>query len=559
MLLLFTIILSVVLLARFLEERIKLPFALGSIVLAYLANFWFDLAAFGDFFPEIVYLMLPIILIPDVLGVSRSELRNNLVAIVYLSLFAVVMAIAMAIGITLWVLPEYHFTIGILLALFAPLMATDVVSVSSIFGHFKLPEKLKLYAEGESLFNDITAMIIFFFIAMPLISGQEFALSSLHLVLGKMFFESLLVGLVVGLSGYYAFKFFSDSVEQFLTLYIMASLAFIIGEHFDASGILGVVVTILLFKYLFDKEGQYKKIDTYALYHYLNSESASHVSFRAYRKEAHYLGLFANGVVFIAIASVVDLALLWQYYWEILLVFALTTVIRLLVIMPLMWWKQHPHRWTGALTLAGMKGGLAIIMAFALPEDFVYKEAFMAIVLGVVILSLFVNTALLIPYLNYHSAGFVLDKADDCHPLSIMGARAELKKMLQKDKRTQAYNALVFEDLIEKEMARSQRYQHPFALLAFEVDNPAVLKRKILPTLRKSDYFGRLEGEGNRYAILATHSGIDAALIVAQKLQKKLRGQHIAVAEYSTGDTLEMLYDKLDTAFKSAKPIDIEV
>lgn len=89
-----------------------------------------------------------------------------------------------------------------------------------------------------------------------------------------------------------------------------------------------------------------------------------------------------------------------------------------------------------------------------------------------------------------------------------MRARAELKKMRQKDKRTQAYNALVFEDLIEKEMAPSQRYQHPFALLAFELDNPAVLKRKILPTLRKSDYFGRLEGEGNRYAILATHSGL---------------------------------------------------
>ncbi|CAN8142327.1 cation:proton antiporter [Thiomicrorhabdus sp. 6S2-11] len=557
MLLLFTIILSVVLLARFLEERIKLPFALGSIVLAYLANFWFDLAAFGDFFPEIVYLMLPIILIPDVLGVSRSELRNNLVAIVYLSLFAVVMAIAMAIGVTLWVLPEYHFTIGILLALFVPLMATDVVSVSSIFGHFKLPEKLKLYAEGESLFNDITAMIIFFFIALPLISGQEFTLSNLHLVLGKMFFESLLVGLVIGVAGYYAFKFFKDSVEQFLTLYIMASLAFIIGEHLEVSGILGVVVTILLFKYLFDKEGQYKKLDRYALYSFLNSESASSVSFRAYRKEAHYLGLFANGVIFVAIASVVDLAQLWQYHLEILLVFALTTVIRLLVIAPLAWWRAHPQRWTGALTLAGMKGGLAIIMAFSLPDDFLYKEAFMSIVLGVVILSLFINTALLIPYLRYHSAGFALDKANDGNVLSTMDARQELKKMLQKDRLTQAYNTLVFEDLIEKEMARSQRYQQNFALLAFEVDNPKLVKKRILPTLRSSDYFGKLDD--NRYAVLATHSGIDAALIVAQKLQKKLRGQHIAVVEYSTGDTLEMLYDKLETAFKSAKPIDIEV
>lgn len=559
MLLLFTLILSVVLLARFFEERLRIPFALSSIALAYLANLWFDLEAFGEFFPEIVYLMLPIILIPDVLGISRTELKNNLYAILYLSIIAVVVSISIAIGVTWLLAPQYQLAIGMMLALFAPLMATDVVSVSSIFGRFKLPEKLKLYAEGESLFNDITAMIIFFFIALPLISGHEFSVSQLHLILGKMFFESVLIGLVVGLFGYYAFKFFSDSVEQFLTLYIMAGMAFLISEHFHVSGILGVVVTILLFKFLFDKEGQYKKMDALALYGYLNSESASEGSFRAYRKEAHYLGLFANGVIFVAIASVVDLQLLWQYRLEILAVFLLTTVIRFLVVVPLIGWNKHPARWAGALTFAGMKGGLAIIMAFALPENFVYKEAFMAIVVGVVILSMFVNTAFLIPYLKYHNAGFALDKADDQNQLTTQEAREELKLLLEKDAATQAYNSLVFEDLIEKEIARSQRYQTPFAILSFETDSVQTIKRKIRPVLRKSDYFGKLAD--NRYAILATHTDIDAAMIVAQKLRKRLSGstQHIAVAEYSTGDTLEMLYDKLEAAFKSDKPIDIEV
>ncbi|MBO1923273.1 cation:proton antiporter [Thiomicrorhabdus sp. 6S3-12] len=557
MLLLFTLILSVVLLARFFEERFRVPFALSSIFLAYLANFVFDLQAFGDFFPEIVYLMLPIILIPDVLGVSRSELKNNLAAITYLSLIAVILSIALAIGITYLVLPEYHFAIGVLLALFAPLMATDVVSVTSIFGHFKLPVKLKLYAEGESLFNDITAMMIFFFVALPLISGHDFAFSQFTLNFGKMLFESVLIGLAVGLMGYYAFKFFSDSVEQFLSLYIMASMAFLVSEHQGVSGIMGVVVTILLFKYLFDKEGHYKKLDASALYGFLNSESASEVNFRAYRKEAHYLGFFANGVIFVAIASVVDLQLLWKYHLEILLVFVLTTLIRFLMISPLIWWKKHPFRWSGALTLAGMKGGLAVIMVFALPEDFIYREAFMAIVLGVVMLSMFVYTGLLVPYLKYYAAGFALDKADDRHHYSDQEAKEQLKKILQKDSKTQAYNALVFEELIEKEMARSQRHLEPFALLAFETEDVKLIKRKVLPFLRKSDYFGKLGPQ--RYAILATYSDIDAATIFAHKLKDRLGDLHIAVAEYATGDTLEMLYDKLESAFNSRKPIDIEI
>lgn len=557
MLLTFTLILLLVLLSRFFEDRFKLPFALSAILLAYLANSWFDLSFLGNEFPEIVYLMLPIILIPDVLGVSRSELRHNMTAILYLSIFAVLVSIAIAMGITFLVAPQYHLTIGMMLALFAPLMATDVVSVSSIFGKFKLPEKLKLYAEGESLFNDITAMIIFFFIALPLLQGNEFNAGDLHFILGKMFFESLAVGIVAGIVGYYVFKYFNDSFEQFLTIYIMASMAFIMGENLHASGILGVVVAILLFKYLFDKEGHYKKVDTKALYEYLNAASTSEGSFRAYRKEAHYFGLFANGVIFIAIASIVDLALLWQYRYEILAVFLLTTSIRFFVIAPLIIIQCLPFRWTGALTLAGMKGGLAIIMAFALPDSFIYKEMFMAIVVGVVILSMFVNTAVLTVFLKKYESGFILDKTDSHNQFTDKDARKKLKAMLEKDADSQAYNVLVFEDMIEKEIARAQRYLQPFALLAFENEDAKQVGDRVFPLLRRSDYFGKLDD--NRYAVLATHSDVDAAMIVAQKLQQRLDGLPIAVAEYSTGDTIEMMYDKIEVAFKSGKPIDIEV
>ena len=557
MLLLFTLILSVVLLARFFEERLRLPFALGAIVLAYLLNQWFHLEAFNQYFPEIVYLMLPIILIPDLLGVSRTELRHNLGAIFYLSVIAVLASIALAIGLTTWLAPQYQLTLGIMLALFVPLMATDVVSVSSIFNRFRLPERLKLYAEGESLFNDITAMIIFFFIALPLISGGEFKAEELYLILGTTFIESLLIGLLAGSLGYYAFKFFRDSVEQFLTLYLMASLAFLLGEHFEVSGILGVVVAVLLFKYLFDKEGQYQHINATVLQHFLNSESTTEFSFRAYRKEAHYLGFFANGVIFIAIASMVDLQLLWHYRDEILAVFIGTTLIRMLVIAPLIIRQRLPFRWVGALTFAGMKGGLAIIMAFAIPDNFVYKEAFMAIIVGVVILSMFINTALLVPLLHFYGAGFLLDKADGNNHASNKQAKAMLKHLLNRDHKTHAYNQWVFEDLIEKEIARAQRHQTSFALLAFEVDSSQVVVDKLLPILRKSDSLGRLSA--HRFALLLPHSDISAALKLAYKLRKQLGGLHIAVSEYTTGDTLEMICEKLEIALKSQKPIDIEI
>jgi CPA1 family monovalent cation:H+ antiporter len=558
MLLIFTLILVVVLLSRILEERLKWPFALSAITLAYLGNHFFHLDPLGEAFPEIVYLMLPIILIPDVLGVSRTELRQNLGSIVYLSVVAVGIAIALAMGLTHWLAPHYQFTLGMLLALFAPLMATDVVSVSSIFSRFKLPERLKLYAEGESLFNDITAMILFFFVALPLIEGSDVVWSELQWSLGSMVLESVLVGVIIGLIGYYLFKYFSDSIEQFLTIYLMATMAFLVAEHFQLSGILGVVVTILLFKYLFDKEGHYKKFNLSALYQSLNRESTPENSFRAYRKEAAYLGMFANGVIFVAIASIVELPLLWQYKLEILYAFVLTTVLRALLLVPLVAIKKHPWRWSGALTFAGMKGGLAIIMVFSLPASFEYKELFLTVVVGVVILSMFVNTLLLKVFLLWQAEGFALDKAGDHQSMGDeQAARETLKQLLEKDTVTSAYNPLVFEDVIEKEMARAQRYQEPFALLAFEHDDAIFVGSELAPLLRKSDYFGKLGPQ--RYAILATHSNIDAALIVAQKLHERLEALPIAVTVFATGDTLSMLYEKLEQALSRNNPIDVEL
>ncbi len=55
--------------------------------------------------------------------------------------------------------------------LFAMVLATDPVSVVSIFSNFQLPHSLKILAEGESLFNDATALIVFAFVGLYALEG----------------------------------------------------------------------------------------------------------------------------------------------------------------------------------------------------------------------------------------------------------------------------------------------------------------------------------------------------------------------------------------------------
>ena len=547
----FSVILSLILISKFIEDKTKIPFVLIVIVLSYVANSFFDLDLLGENFEEIIYLMLPIILIPDVLGLSRSELQDNGWDIFYLAFSAVIISILLAVGITLYVDRVYNFSIFDLLIVFTPLMATDVVSVGAIFSKFKLPQKLKLYAEGESLFNDITAMLIFFFIAIPILHGEDISLGSLFQVTLYTVISSIIIGLIIGLVGYYSFKVSKNNFEEFISIYVMASLAFLMADEIHLSGILAVVVAILFFKYLFDKEGHYKEKNYVAILKYFNTKSSSDSSFRAYKKEAYYLGLFANAVIFVAISNVIDIELLWRYKVEIFYTFVLTTFIRYFVVFILVKYRKLSFVWNNILTLSGMKGGLALIMIVSLNDEFIYKDMFMAVVLGVVILSIFIYTIILMSYLYFKKDTLVLDKAHE-HKLDFK----DIKELLQKETLSGAYNEIVFEDFIEKEIGRSQRYGYPFSLVTFKIDEKTA--KKIYDTyIRKSDYFGKIDAQ--TYAVLLTHNGVDGALVFANKIKKIIKDIHIGISQYTTGDSVEMMLEKVYSAQEDKKEIDIEV
>jgi CPA1 family monovalent cation:H+ antiporter len=67
-------------------------------------------------------------------------------------------------------------------------------------------------------------------------------------------------------------------------------------------------------------------------------------------------------------------------------------------------------RWGTVLTFAGIKGGLSIVMLTMIPPSFAHLEMFKAIVIGVILLSTFVYSIVLIAYINRHQVIFMLEK-----------------------------------------------------------------------------------------------------------------------------------------------------
>lgn len=198
-----------------------------------------------------------------------------------------------------------------------------------------------------------------------------------------------------------------------------------------------------------------------------------------------------------------------------------------------------------------MKGGLALIMVVSLSESFEYKEIFLAITLGVVILSIFIYTFVLMLYLFVKKETLLVDKAHEHHMYI-----NDIKELVEKDPKSGAFNEIIFEDLVENEIARAQRYSQNFALVAFKTDSNTA-KKINRELLRKSDYFGKLNSQ--YYAILLTHTSLDEAFILSEKLKKHISEKKVTIAQYMLGDTREVLYDKLFNGFDKHKSIDIEL
>ncbi|MDX8397377.1 MAG: cation:proton antiporter, partial [Mariprofundaceae bacterium] len=155
-------------LALQLEDKFKVPSPLGLIVLSFifheLMGGSFMLTGDTEHFALLVLLLLPILLISDSLELSLADLKEHGLSLFYLAVVAVSLSVVAALWMGSTLFAEYNLSTAAIIVLFAMVLATDPVSVVSIFSNFQLPHKLKILCEGESLFNDATALIVFVFV-----------------------------------------------------------------------------------------------------------------------------------------------------------------------------------------------------------------------------------------------------------------------------------------------------------------------------------------------------------------------------------------------------------
>jgi len=410
-------LLSLVVLSDAVANRLKIPSVFLLLIGSYLIYTYFKAAVPIDLaanFSTIILFCIPLIFMGDALHLHFSDIKKHAWSIFYLAVVAV--ALSITVGASLSYFDIYEgVSLGGYVALFAINMATDAVSVQSVLSRFKgISHDIKVLIEGESLGNDATAVIAFFFIGLPWMLSGEIDPAHAALDALRVFGVSTLLGLALGFGFYMLMKLFSNKRGELFAFIVEAYIAYVLAEELHVSGILTLIVAIISTKAWIDmdlQESSAKKTKSFLRslrFSKIQSTTAERLEY--IYEMAKEFGYLAAVMIFFVLAEMVDFHLLWEYKTEIVVMFVATTLIRALSMAKFAFYGTmkslesiKPVGLEGwfILTFSGMKGALSIILVHMIPDSFAHKEMFEAVTIGVVVLSIFVYGTTLWTYFTF--------------------------------------------------------------------------------------------------------------------------------------------------------------
>ena len=181
-------------LAAVILTRLQFPYTVGLVLLGLL------LGGLADWFPAldvlnslnlshdlILFVFVPPLIFESAINLDGRLLLRNLTPVLTLAGPGLLISTAIVGAIVTWGTP---LTLGQALLFGSLISATDPVAVIALFKELGAPKQLSILVEGESLFNDATAIVAFNIILALVLSGAPLGGDTL-LQGGISFFDGL--------------------------------------------------------------------------------------------------------------------------------------------------------------------------------------------------------------------------------------------------------------------------------------------------------------------------------------------------------------------------------
>ena len=361
-------------------RRVGLPLSVILVVVGFLASAS-GLAPEigrmdGEAFEEVVvFLFLPVLVFAAALGIDLRAFVRDLGAILALAVPAFLVS-AVLVGITL------HWALGTALVvafLFGALIsATDPVAVVAVFREVGVPRRLLTMVEGESLLNDGVAIVVFAVLVDAALGGSV-SLGGGVVDFVVVFGGGAVLGIVLALIAALPLPWLGPLPAAGL------SLALAYGSFVLADAVLGFSGVMA----------------TAAAGMVLSGLAPSRASAEVREMWSHTweaLDYVANALLFLLIGLVIGPQDLFDNLGLIALTAAVVLAARALAVVPVVWLLErlaHIPRlgWRNEAVLiwGGLRGGVALALALALPEELPQRDLLVALTGGVVLATLLVN------------------------------------------------------------------------------------------------------------------------------------------------------------------------
>jgi len=394
----FFCILSLSLLAKPISKVLHLPYASILVVLGFITS---ELVVFAgidtglrfDNFQTIVFhVLLPILIFESAFNFDKVVLKKNLIvilslAIVAMSLTCLIVSVLLFYGIN----HEAGFPWIAALLTGAVLAAADPVAIIATLKAMKVPKRITVLLDGESLFSDAMAIVLFglfLSMAITLDAGNRFDYSTLSMsfrfvtvfVGGAVI--GLLVGLCFGMLQKYIQNFFLTAVINLFVAYGSYHLA----EYFMVSGVISTLLAALSYSFLMQNLEEKKRLSRHCPTRILNSK-------KFLAQLAHY----ASVSVFLVMGAVITSDMFEERWWAMLIAMASLFIARLISVYGVMQifslFKKEEALFASQTVMVwgGLRGAVTLALALSLPTTLEYWWTIQSIAFGVVMFSLFVQ------------------------------------------------------------------------------------------------------------------------------------------------------------------------
>ena len=194
--------------------------------------------------PDLVLLVfLPPLLFAAAFETPLRELRRNVWPIARLSIGLVLVTTVAVAAVAEALVPGLGWAAAFALgAIVAP---TDAIAATSVFRRLGVPRVVTTLVEGESLFNDATALIAYRAALAAVATGAFVATTAL----GNFLVASaggIAIGLAVGLVLATIVRWLDDPPVEVLVSLLIPFLAYLPAEELGVSGVLAVVTAGLV-------------------------------------------------------------------------------------------------------------------------------------------------------------------------------------------------------------------------------------------------------------------------------------------------------------------------